>query len=69
MRYPAAEKRQGTKSREVGRWLSRGGYEDLMLAQSSMIQVRLTGLELCVADGRSAECGRRFGECSERIGA
>ena len=48
LRRPAAEKRQGTKSREVEHRRGSGRYGDLMLAPSS-------GVDLM-----SAECGRRI---------
>ena len=51
--------------------LARAGsecYGDLMAAPSSMIDVVLTGFDLCVCRyGRSAECSRPFGGCWERI--
>ena len=37
IRIASAEKRQGTKSREVGHWLSSERYEDLMPAPMSMV--------------------------------
>ena len=43
---PASEKRQGTKSREVGRRLGSERYGDLMRAPISMIDVRVAGLDV-----------------------
>jgi hypothetical protein len=37
LRRPASEKRQCTKSREVGHWLGSERYGDLMLAPISMM--------------------------------
>ena len=69
-RKPAAEKRQGTKSREIGHRLSRERYEDLMRALSLMVEVTLTGFDLFVCRyGRSAGWRRSFGKCLERIDA
>src|SRR6516165_3624352 len=66
----AAEKRQGTKSREVGHWPSSERYEDLMRAPSAMIDGTLTGFDFFVCRyGRSAGCRRPFGRCLERIDA
>ena len=48
LNWPASKKRQGTKSREVGRRLSRERYGDLMLAQGSMMGGMLTGFDLRV---------------------
>jgi hypothetical protein len=58
--WAASKKRQGTKSREVGHWLSSEGYEDLMPAPMSMM------------DGTPGRCQRhirtnaRSGECLAR---
>ena len=66
--WPASKNRQGTKPPEVGHRLSSERYGDLMPAPSSMIDVMLIGFDLRVClYGRSAECGRHFGWCSERI--
>ena len=43
LRRPAAEKRQGTKSREVGHRWCNGRYGDLMAAPISMLDVTPTG--------------------------
>ena len=45
---PASEKRQGTKSREVGHWRCSGRYGDLMAAPGWRVDVTPTG------------CGRRI---------
>src|ERR1700739_818003 len=68
-RKPADEKRQGTKSREIGHRLSGKRYEDLMLmrAPSSMIEVTLTGFDLFVCRYGRSGCRRPFGKCLERI--
>ena len=64
LRWPATEKRQGTKSREIEDRLNSERYEDLMRAPSSMIGVTLTGFELFVCRyGRSVGCRGPFGRC------
>jgi len=45
---PATEKRQGTKSREVGQWRCGGRYGDLMSAPASMAGATLARRELGV---------------------
>ncbi len=70
MRSPAAEKRQGTKSREVRHRPGSGGYGDLMPAPMSMMD-GMPGRRqrhICTC-ARSGECCRHFGGCSERINA
>jgi hypothetical protein len=64
LRWPATEKRQGTKSREIEHRLNSERYEDLMRAPSWMIGVTLTGFELFVCRyGRSVGCKGPFGWC------
>jgi hypothetical protein len=65
---PAAEKRQGTKSREVGYGLDSERYGDLMLAPIWMVEVTLVGCDLHVcAQARSGTCSEHFGVRLERI--
>ena len=52
---PAAEKRQGTKSREVGHRLSSERYGDLVLARAVMVDAMLAQDDL---DGCSGRLGR-----------
>ncbi len=65
---PAAEKRQGTKSREVGTGLGSERYGDLMLAPTSMVKPTLAGCDLHVCmQARSGTCSGHFGVRLERI--
>ncbi len=68
LRRPASEKRQGTKSREVGHWLGSERYGDLMLAPISMMggTPARRHLDVCT-HARSGACSRHFGVGSERI--
>src|SRR4030088_3788958 len=65
---PAAKKRQGTKSREVGHRWCNGRYGDLMAAPSSRVDVTPTGCgrRICTL-ARSQACNRHLGKHSERI--
>ena len=66
--WPASKKRQGTKSREVGRRLGSERYGDLMPALTSMVDATLAGCELHVCtQARSGACDRQLGGGSERI--
>jgi hypothetical protein len=68
LRRPAAEKRQGTKSREVEHRGGRGRYGDLMPASSSVVDVMLAecGRRICTLM-RSEACDRRLGKRWELI--
>ena len=68
LRGPAAEKRQGTKSREVGHRWCNGRYGDLMAAPISMLDVTPTGRGrgICTQAGLEA-WNRHLGKRSERI--
>jgi hypothetical protein len=58
---PAAEKRQGTKSRGVEHQLGSKRYGDLMLAPASTVDAALCGCEVHMCGhGRSGECSGRF---------
>jgi hypothetical protein len=52
LRRPASEKRQCTKSREVGHWLGSERYGDLMLAPISMMSGRPARqhLDVCTSE-------------------
>ena len=73
LRRPAAEKRQGTKSREVGhRWCNER-YGDLMLAPNSGMDVMPAECSwlICIlrpeaGDGRLGERWERVSELRER---
>ena len=65
---PATEKRQGTKSREVGQERCSGRYGDLMLAPASIVGTTVAREELGVrpqASGGARNEG--FGRVSERM--
>jgi hypothetical protein len=64
LRRPASEKRQGTKSREVGHWLGSERYGDLMLAPISMMG---GALPRCLHAREVERVRRHFGARSERI--
>ena len=52
LRGPASKKRQGTKSREVGHWLSSERYEDSMPAPLSVVSAtRARGDVECLLAG------------------
>jgi len=60
---PAAEKRQGTKSREMGHRLSGERYGDLILTSAVMVGAML-------ARGDLDECARgRLEECNGQLGS
>src|SRR6266478_4149825 len=66
--WPASKKRQGTKSREVGHWRGNRRYGDLMPAQSSRVDVTLSGCDLRVGTlARSRACNGHLGLRLERI--
>ena len=71
LREAASKKRQGTKSREVGHWLSSEcGYEDLMPAPMSMKDGTAGRCRRRIRTyARSGECRRHFGGFSEQINA
>ena len=65
---PATEKRQGTKSREVGHWRRNGRYGDLMSAPLSMVGATRARGDVCIP-GNRRECGGHLGgrvKCSNR---
>ena len=65
---PAFEKRQGTKSREVGHGLGSKRYGDLMSALSSIVGGTLARRHPHVCrEWRPGECDGHLGERSERI--
>jgi hypothetical protein len=65
---PATEKRQGTKSREVGQRRCSEHYGDLMLALVSMVGARLARRELGICTQASAGvCHKERGGPSQRI--
>ena len=68
LRRPAAEKRQGTKSREVGhRWCNER-YGDLMVAPISMLDVTPTGRGRGICTQARLEAwNRHLGKRLERI--
>jgi hypothetical protein len=66
LRRPAAEKRQGTKSLEVGHWWCNGRYGDLMAAPILMLDVTPTGRGICT-QARLEAWNRHLGKRSERI--
>ncbi len=68
LRQPAAEKRHGTKSREVGHRRGSGRYGDLMPAPSSMVDVMPTGCgwQICTL-ARLEGCNMHLGKRFERI--
>jgi hypothetical protein len=62
LRRPAAKKRQGTKSREVGYWLSSERYGDLTLAPAVMAGAMLAQGDLDgYAQGSLEECNGPLG--------
>ena len=68
VRRPASEKRQGTKSREVGHRRGNRRYGDLMPAQSSGVDATLSGCDLRVGMlARSRACNGLLGVRLERI--
>src|SRR6266478_7370397 len=68
MRRPAAEKRQGTKSREVWQRWCNGRYGDLMAAPISMLDVTPTGRGRGICTQARLEAwNRHLGKRSERI--
>ena len=68
LRRPAAEKRQGTKSREVGHRWCNGRYGDLMAAPISMLDVTPTGRGRGICTQARLEAwNRHLGKRSERI--
>ena len=59
----AAEKRQGTKSREVEHRLCSKRYGDLLLAAASTVAASLPGCTVQMGrHGRSRECAKHFDE-------
>src|SRR5437763_9729815 len=68
MRRSAAEKRQDTKSREVGHRWCNGRYGDLMVAPISMLDVPPTGRGRGICTQARLEAwNRHLGNRSERI--
>jgi hypothetical protein len=74
LRQPAAEKRQGTKSREVWHRRGRGRYGDLILVRSSGMEVMSAecGRRICIlrpetGDGRLGKCWEPINELRERL--
>ena len=68
LRRPASEKRQGTKSREVGHRRGSGRYGDLMAAPNSVVDVTLTGRGRGICTQARLEAyNRHLGKRSERI--
>jgi hypothetical protein len=65
--WPASKKRQGTKSREVGRRRCSGRYGDLMAALSSMVDVTLPECGRRITAARLEACNGHLGKRSERI--
>ena len=65
---PASEKRQGTKSREVGQRRFSERYGDLMSAPTSMAGATLARGDLAVcAQGSPGACTKELGRPSQRI--
>jgi hypothetical protein len=65
---PATEKRQGTKSREIGQERCSGRYGDLMLAPASMTGTTVAREELGVRPRASGgACNEEFGRVWERM--
>src|SRR6267378_624414 len=65
---PASEKRQGTKSREVGHRRGSGRYGDLMAAPNSVVDVTPTGRGRGICTQARLEAyNRHLGKRSERI--
>jgi hypothetical protein len=70
--HEVAGGRKAPRHEVAGSWApaKQRRYEDLMRAPSLVIDVTLTGFDLCVCRyGRSTGCRRPFGGCSERVNA